>query len=112
MTATARVLCTLALAVSACTGPTTEVPLALLTHEQEAYDDRLVSTQGVVVPIVDSPGGDEYFVLEDHMGNRVRALPDAVARRYAGQTVAVSGTFRFNPNAGRELRIATIERSQ
>lgn len=95
--------------LAACGGDPANVPLADLAAEQEAHDGRVVSTEGVVVPIEDRPGGDVYFVLEDDAGNRVRLVPDAAARRHADQTIAITGTFRFDPDAGRELDIDTID---
>lgn len=49
-------------------------------------------------------------MLEDD-GSRVRLLPDASAAPYSDESVVVTGTFRFDPNAGRELHVETIERS-
>ena len=107
-----RAICILAVVLSACGSGTSEVSLEVLADEQDRYDGRVVSTQGRVIPIEDSPGAEQYFVLEDSAGNRVRALPDALVRPHARESVAVSGTFRFDPSAGRELHIATIERSE
>lgn len=106
-----RAICVAAVVVTACSSPT-DVPLAVLADQQDAYDGRTVSTHGVVVPVEDAPGREPYFVLEDNAGNRVRALPDASARPYVHESVAVTGMFRFDPNAGRELHIATIEPSE
>jgi hypothetical protein len=99
------------LILSACGGEPADVPLVRLAAEQEAYDGRTVSTEGRVVPIEDPPAGEPYFVLEDHAGNRVHLLPDATARPYVGESVTVTGAFRFDPNAGRQLEIETIESS-
>ena len=112
MTGLKRALCVLAMVLAACGSGASEVPLAILADEQDVYDGRVISTQGTVIPIQDSPGAQEYFVLEDNAGNRVRALPDASVRPHANESVAVTGTFRFDPSAGRELHIDTVERSE
>jgi hypothetical protein len=107
-----RSICILVAVLAACGSGPSEIPLDVLAAEQDAYDGRVVSTQGTMIPIEDSPGADEYYVLEDNAGNRVRALPDGVARPHAHESVVVTGTFRFNPTAGRELHIDTVERSE
>lgn len=106
-----RAVCILAVVLASCDSGTSAVGLAMLADEQEVYDGHIVSTRGMVIPIEDSPGANEYFVLEDSAGNRVRALPDALVRPYAGESVIATGTFRLDPSVGRELHIATIERS-
>lgn len=99
----------LVIVLAACGGPATaDVPLARIAAEQDVYDGQVLSTSGTVVPIADVPGRDPYFVLEDADGNRVRLLPDDAARPYEGESVAVTGTFDFRPDAGRQLRVDTI----
>lgn len=105
-----RGACVLATVLVACAPGAGEVPLTVLAEEQDSYDGRAVSTSGSVIAIQDSPGGPAYFVLEDN-GSRVRLLPDASAAPYSEESVVVTGTFRFDPNAGRELHVETIERS-
>ena len=82
--------------------------LRVLAAEQEDYDGQVVSTEGVVVPIEDRPGSEPYFVLEDDAGNRIRLHPDSVAEEHLDQAVIVTGEFRFNEEAGRELQIDSI----
>ncbi|HUH07656.1 MAG TPA: hypothetical protein VML96_07605 [Egibacteraceae bacterium] len=96
----------LALAVSCAARAATPAPLARLATEQEAYDGRLVRTEGVVVAIAGTAG--QHFVLEDASANRVRLLPDDIAQDHAGQAVTVVGGFRFHPDRGRELTIDDI----
>lgn len=94
--------------LAACGGETANVPLAELAAEQEAHHERVVSTEGEVVPIEDRPGATPYLVLEDDAGNRVRLFPEPIARRHTHESVTVTGTFRFDPTAGRQLHIDTI----
>ncbi len=97
--------------MTGCGGEPADVPLAHLAADQEAYDGRSVSTRGTVVAIEDAPGSQEYFVLEDNAGNRVRLLPDATASRHVGESVVVTGDFGFEPNGGRQLHADAIEPS-
>lgn len=112
MTALKYVICVLAIVLAACASGASEVPLTMLADKQDVYDGRAVSTRGSVLGIEDPRGAGTYYVLEDNAGNRVRLLPDASARPFADESVVVTGTFRFDPNAGRELHVETIEPSQ
>ena len=100
-----------AVASAACDSAPAQVPLQVLADQQEEYDGRVVSTDGVVVPIEDRPGSEAYFVLEDEANNRIRLHPDSVAREHLHESVVVTGEFRFNPEAGRELHIDSITTS-
>lgn len=94
---------------TACSGGSIrEVPLAQLAAEQDAYDGQAVRTLGTVVSVVDQPGDEPYFVLQDAAGNRVRLLPDGAVRGHEGDVVTVTGTFAFRPDAGRELLVDEI----
>lgn len=100
-----------ALGGSACTTGPAEVSLQVLAAEQEAFDGKVVATEGLVVPIEDRPGSPPYYVLEDNAGNRTRLHPDSVAQEHVNASVAVTGEFRFTEEAGRELHIDTITAS-
>ena len=98
-----------ALSLPGCSrGGPAEVPLTLLVAEQETYDGRTVRTNGTVAAIRDYDAGGPYFVLEDVAQNRVRLVPDETAAAHEGETVAVTGVFRFQPDSGRELQIDDI----
>lgn len=98
-----------ALSLAGCSrGGPAEVPLTLLVAEQETYHGRTVRTNGTVAAIRDYDAGDPYFVLEDVAQNRVRLVPDETAAAHEGETVAVTGVFRFQPESGRELQVDDI----
>ena len=97
-----------AAASTGCDPGPAQVSLQVLADQQEEYDGRVVSTEGVVVPIEDRPGAEPYFVLEDEAGNRTRLHPDSAAQEHVHESIVVIGQFRFNPDAGRELHIDSI----
>ena len=98
-----------ALSLAGCSrGRPADVPLTLLVAEQERNDGRTVRTNGTVTAIRDRDAGDAYFVLEDVAQNRVRLVPDETAAAHEGETVTVTGVFRFQAESGRELRVDDI----
>lgn len=100
-------LVVLAAAGAGCSGPQT-VALEDLAVEMDRYDGQQVVTHGIVREF----GGDDvdrYFVLQDAHPNRVRLLPTRVAEPHAQSTVEVTGTFEFDPNRGRLIRVERIE---
>lgn len=112
VTARGAVLVLLLCVAAACTsGGVTRVPLATLAADQEAYDGRTVSTEGVVTEVRDAPTDEPYYVLEDGQQHRVRLVPDGVARTYAAELVTVTGEFRFVADRGRELHVENIRRT-
>ena len=95
--------------LAACSGGgPVEVPLAQLVAEQEAYDGQTVVTEGTVAAVRDSSAADAYFVLQDAADNRVRLLPDEAAAPHEGDSVAVTGAFRFREQSGRDLTVDRI----
>ena len=87
-------------------GPT-DVPLARLAAEQEAYDGAQVETVGLVRRFED-PGRATYYVLEDPQLTRVALEPAAAASPYQGQPVAVVGTFHVDASRGRWIAILRL----
>lgn len=95
--------------IAACSGGTpVEVPLAHLVAEQETYDGQALTTEGTVVAVRDFATADDYFVLQDAAENRVRLVPDEAAAPHDGDTVAVTGSFRFDEQSGRHLTVEQI----
>lgn len=101
------VLAVLVVAGTACSGPRT-VALEDLAVEMERYDGQEVVTHGVVAEF----GGDDvdpYFVVQDEHPNRVRLVPTDLAEPHAQSMVEIAGTFEYDPNSGRVIRIDRIE---
>lgn len=100
-------LAVLAVVSAACSGPRT-VALEDLAVEMDRYDGQEVVTHGVVAEF----GGDDvdpYFVVQDERPNRVRLVPTHLAEPHAQSMVEVAGTFEYDPNSGRVIRIDRIE---
>lgn len=91
---------------SGCSG-NTRVSLRQLSGSEHAYVGHRVITDGVVRHERD-PNGEAYFVLAGPRGALVGLKPAAMARRFEGQLVQVSGLFAFQPGFGRLIHIATI----
>lgn len=108
------VVAALALTMTAAcaSGGPTPVTLATLAAQQDQYDGRTVTTDGVVTEVRDAPAEEPYYVLQDEFDNRVRLLPSDAADSYANEHVSVVGEFRFVADRGRELRIGEIRRGR
>lgn len=89
------------------TGGAQTVPLAALAREQQEYVGQQISTTGTVRRLTD-PDGSSYYVLSDPRQDVVLLRPAAAVRQYLGRHVHVVGGFRFDPQAGRVLRVRQI----
>lgn len=95
----------LAVAVAACGPPA--VTLDRLVGEQDDLVGRRLTVAGRVVSF-EEPDGTISFVLEDERQNRVLLLPRVRVEGHAGEQVAVTGVFDFDPVVGRVLRIEEL----
>jgi hypothetical protein len=89
-------------------GEPRDVPLEALVAEQRSFDGARVRTRGAVRAFGDDSA--IHQVIQDRRSNRVQLLPDAVARRYVGHMVIVVGTFGFDEESGRFIRVEAIRR--
>jgi hypothetical protein len=90
-------------------GPVAATLVELMAN-QEAYDDRLVQTGGIVRRFGAAEGATRlHYVVEDGRANRVAIVPNHVAERYTGQEVTVAGVFHFNEQEGRTIEITRID---
>lgn len=88
------------------------VTLAELARDAERYDDREVSTTGMVREFDEDDGAlERHFVIEDARANRVLLEPDDAAAPHVGEAVRVVGRFTFDPETGRALEVDVIERA-
>lgn len=101
-------LLALASAAAGCGGPDT-VSLEDLAVQMERYDGERVATHGVVSEFGGDDDVERYFVLQDDHPNRVRLVPTSEAEPHARSIVRVVGTFEFDPDRGRLIRVDTIE---
>ncbi len=76
----------------------------MLAAQEDAYQDKLVRTQGVV-RMFEPP---RHYWLEDHESNRVGLEPAELAAPLLGQVVRVVGCFTFDEQQGRVIRIQEI----
>ncbi len=103
-------LATLVLTAPACASARpADVTLVTLSAEQEAYNGRVVVTEGVVVAVRDAPDEEPYYVLQDDAQNRVLLVPSVWPADHEGEVVSVTGVFQIDPNSGRKLVIRRID---
>lgn len=95
--------------VSAACGPAT-VTLDQLVAEQDERVGQRLTVEGTVVAF-EEPDGSVSYVLEDDSQNRVLLLPPSRADGYPGERVVVTGSFEFDPDVGRVLRVEEIRPS-
>jgi hypothetical protein len=81
-----------------------DVTLSSLARYQEAYQGRLVRTEGVV-RTYESSG--QYWI-EDNEPNRVALEPVHLVAPLLGQEVRVVGRFHFDDRTGRLIHIEKI----
>ncbi len=81
-----------------------DVTLSSLARYQEAYQGRLVRTQGVV-RTYESSG--QYWI-EDTEPNRVALEPVPLVAPLLGKEVRVVGRFHFDDQTGRRIHIQEI----
>jgi hypothetical protein len=81
-----------------------DVTLSSLARYQEAYQGRLVRTQGVV-RTYESSG---QFWIEDSEPNRVALEPVGLVAPLLGKEVRVVGRFHFDERTGRLIHIKEI----
>lgn len=83
------------------------VSLAQLAADEGAYDRHEVITQGIVRQFEDTDG-TVYDIIEDGRSNRVELEPTSAAGAYVGQQVSVIGTFHFDDQQGRSIRVERV----
>jgi hypothetical protein len=88
-------------------GGSGQTSLAKLANNQDAYLGKQVSTSGRV-EAAHNPNGSRYYVLTDPAHDLVVLQPSSEARRFAGDTVVISGRFGFDPHSGRVVHIERI----
>lgn len=88
-------------------GPS-NVAVADLVTEHEAYDGEEIVLRGVVVDI-DREDVRRHAVLQDQNANRVELAPFEEAQPHVGSIVEVTGKFEFDPERGRVMHIDSIE---
>jgi hypothetical protein len=84
------------------------VSLAQLTTNEDAYDGRDIITEGTVRQFED-PDGTVYDVIEDSRPNRVELKPASAASDYVGHQVELMGTFHFDDQDGRSITVERVK---
>lgn len=88
-------------------GPS-NVAVAELVTDHEAYDGEEIVVRGVVVDI-DRDDVRRHAVVQDQNANRVELAPFEEAEPHVGSIVEVTGEFEFDPDRGRVMHIDSIE---
>lgn len=88
-------------------GPS-NVAVADLVTEHEAYDGEEIVVRGVVVDI-DREDVRRHAVVQDQNANRVELAPFEEAEPHVGSIVEATGEFEFDPDRGRVLHLTSIE---
>ncbi|MGH8998124.1 MAG: hypothetical protein ACRDY7_01890 [Acidimicrobiia bacterium] len=84
-----------------------DVSLATLATQEDAYQNKLVRTQGVV-RVFEPP---RHYWIEDDHPNRVALEPEHLVAPLVGQEVRVVGRFHFDERTGRVIKIKEIAES-
>lgn len=106
---TAPLLVALGLVLGGGSAPTyagAERTLSQLFAQQEAYDDRLVVTEGVLR--MHTP--PRHYWVEDDDNHRVEIRSDGDLNPFLGERVRVAGRFHYGREAGRSLELDWIVR--
>ncbi len=102
---------TLILAVGCAGGSTqTEVSLARLATDEQAYLGETVQAVGTV-RVFGEDASARHYVIEDDQQHRVALVPGQEAVSFVGQRVKVVGRFDFSDTSGRLIRVDSIEPS-
>ncbi|HZE04845.1 MAG TPA: hypothetical protein VE127_06465 [Solirubrobacteraceae bacterium] len=83
-------------------GGAQQVSLQTLVLDQPQYVGQKITTTGTVQRFTD-PDGSSYYMLTDRQQDRVIIHPAAAAASYLHRRVTITGTFTFEPSAGRIL---------
>jgi hypothetical protein len=81
-----------------------EVSLKWLATTENAYQGKLVRTQGVV-RMFEPP---RHYWIEDNEPNRVALEPEALVAPWLGHEIRVVGRFHFDDRKGRVIQIKGI----
>ncbi len=107
------VAATLMLALACDVGPSTptEVSLAQLASDEEAYSGEVVQVVGTVRVFGEEDPSARHYVIEDDRQHRVALLSGQTAASFVGQRVKVVGRFDLSDTSGRLIRVDGIEPS-
>ena len=104
----AAALLAAALLLAACGGGTsapTEVTLAELVDDHEAFDGDTVTTSGTVRTY----HRPRHYWIEDERQHRVELVPEDRVAPHLGEEVRVTGRFTFRDDEGRRIEIDELE---
>ena len=101
------VLAMLSLVLGGCStgGEPATTTLAVLASEQEAWNGRVVRTEGIVRSYVQPL----HVWVEDDEVNRVEVRPVGELLDLVGERVRVTGTFSFDDRGGRYIEVESLE---
>lgn len=84
-----------------------QTSLQTLVLDQPQYVGQEITTHGTVRRFTD-PDGSSYYMLTDPRQDRVIIHPARAAAPYLHRRVTITGTFTFDPHAGRILTVHHI----
>lgn len=100
----------LAVACAAARSTPTEVSLARLATDEQAYLGETVQALGTV-RLFGEGASARHYVMEDDQQHRVALVPVQEVASFVAQRVKVVGRFDFSDTGGRLIRVESIEPS-
>ena len=89
-----------------CGGGPSELTLLQLARQQEHYDGRLVSAEG----ILRAHAAPRHYWIEDDAFNRVELEEAGDLLELVGTRIRVQGEFRYAPDRGRRIVVEQMVR--